>query len=280
MVDPAAHFKPNQQVSFQVLEKSIGQTMGSNLATVRRWQGMRSKDAALKLGLHPSTYHSYETGQAMLPNHVVARWSAVMGIPPHFLLKNTRYSSNIPLEERGKLIEKIQPFIGLQTEMEFEVFVRDICLFTKQPLPDFQEVELRSRMLDQNFPNTVSEEVNDDLYGYVAENLRSMRQKIQLSQQKMSELLQISDHIYRRIENLSKPTKFQFILSPRWWMATGIHPVHLIEHSHYSDLRRYQSARLAILNRVLTSVNLQAYPEIVQYAKAMSALRQSLESIG
>lgn len=201
-----------------------------------------------------------------------------MGIPPHYIMKNTVYSSLIPQNERGILLEKLQPHIGRQTMLEFEVFVRDICIFSRQDVPDFTEVERIYGMLDSDLPQKVSDELDGDLYGYVAENVRHVRQKLQLSKQRMAELMQVSDHVYRRIEDSSSPYKFQVILSPRWWLATGIHPIHLVKRSKYCKLRNYQGARLQLLNSVLDRVNKESHQEIIEFAKAMTSLRQSISA--
>jgi len=199
-----------------------------------------------------------------------------MGVPTHFVVKNTPYRSLIPQSERGKLLERLQPCVGRQIPLEYEVFVRDLCLFTKQDIPDFSELEQYHTVLDTDFFKKLSQEVQGDLFEQVAENLRRIRNTAQLSKEKMSELLQISDYIYHRIESASPLYKFPATMSSRCWLATGIHPIYLLEHSRFFILRCYQGAKIRLLNEILARLSPEVRPEILNFARAITSLHRTL----
>ncbi len=270
--------KTNRGISFQYVEKDISQQIGFNLITSRQAHSLTVKEAAKRLGIKTSTYHSYETGQAVMPAHMVARWSLVMGIPPHFIMKGTRYSSLIPDNERGQLLEKLQPFIGQQSLLDFEIFVRDICSFTGQQCPSFNGLELASKSISTNMMPKLLDELENDFYTNIAENIKLVRNKLKLSQNNMADLLQTSSFIYQRAEKQATPHKFQCTMSPRWWLATGVHPMHLIQRSKYCLYRRFQTEKLKIINVTLQPINKYCHNEIIQFAQAITSLRKSIYS--
>lgn len=168
--------------------------MGLNLIKYRKATVSSQSLMAKAFGVSLAQYRKYEKGVDLPKMHSVARWSIITGAPVYLLLSDTEYAPYLNLSH---CYWQHSPFFCTVSHANENTF---------QSLLSLSKEIMGNREVSEPYPHKVPslqdvlQDIDSHYYVKVARNMKFIRQHLELTQEQVSELLDISDTTYRQYE--------------------------------------------------------------------------------
>ncbi|WP_075202554.1 helix-turn-helix transcriptional regulator [Vibrio mexicanus] len=248
---------PPTKLNFDI--SKVGHQLGANLVRYRKATGMKQQWMASAFGVSLAQYRKYEKGSEIVKMHAVARWSIITGAPSVLLLLDTQFA---PYLMDYNACWDSAPYYCTVSHASDTAFRSLLLLSYEMVGLDPDDI-----IEDEPSPNIRQALVDIDSHYYVrvAQNMKLIRQHLQLSQEKASELLDISDATYRQYEKKSNSPRIPFTFFAKThavfqlrsqWAETG--------SSDFAKFNRRRHQRLNALLPALKAASNQQRENLIQ----------------
>lgn len=235
-------------VDFDNIEYLFNESAGAFIAQVRHMNELNMPAMTRLLSVSKKTYMEMEKGKRQYRMHIINWWCFVMGMSPLHLLAQSNYFSHLPIGDYrnirqvrlASLLQRVSPgdcLATLQTMIDHcpRPIGRDadesVCI---QPI---ELAGVRPFFYDK------------DYYRMVADGLLCFLQDNQLTRRELARHLNVTPRTVRRI--LSGDVTLNFSYYARFYLSTGVYPLHILDDSPYLKIRLKLEQRLFLINDLI-----------------------------
>lgn len=253
------------QLPFGQLEKDTPSIMGRNLKRIRSLLKWSQREMASALNVSLSQYKKYESGAEIMRMVTAAGWTVLLGIPFHQLF----YGSQFPLDwDRLGISDELTQLLPELNRLDEKDFVNWLSL-AQGVLNSHIHYDSSTNQ------NASRQKALDDLthyYADIAKGLTCFRQLVHMTQESMSEILNVSLSTYQGYENNADEHSFSVIMAVRFFLATRINPIWLMAGTHFFQYRQLQNQRLVALKQLMQNCTPRQFGHLLALAKTTVSL--------
>lgn len=254
--DIDSQFSP-KHLDFEKIEKGVPDILAKNLASTRKSAGYSQSKMAEILGVSLTQYKKYEMGTEILKIHMAQKWALRFGKPFFYLLQNSNYDL-APREAINEISFKWNLANSL-SDYYFMKLLDIVWLFSDtQPA----EKPLIKRKITREMVKEAIDELDNSIYISIAKGVRAFRERFDISQDQMAELVGVSRSTYQQYEKETMSPRINLLIAGRFLLATGISPLVLLKGTKYSEVRYAQEERMALLWRAIETLTPEKTKEL------------------
>lgn len=232
-------------VDFDEIETLFNESTGAFIAQVRHMNELNTPALTRLLSVSKKTYLEMEKGKRQYRMHIIAWWCFVMGMSPLHLLAQSNYFAHLPIGDYrnirqvrlASLLQRVSP---------------DDCLSTLRTM-----IDACPRTIHRDADDSLcihATELADiqplfygtDFYQMVADGMNHFTRINGLSRRDLATYLNVTPRTVRRI--LSADVTLNFSYYARFYLSTGIYPLHIIDYEPYLKIRLKLEQRLFLIN--------------------------------
>lgn len=235
-------------VGFADIEHEFNQHVGAFLAQVRHMNQLNVPALVSALSVSKKTYLEMEKGKRHYRMHIIAWWSFVMGVSPLHIVAQSDYFGHLPIGDYRNIRQ-------IKLALLLHRVSADDCLNSLRDLIDHCPRDI-PRDVDQTLCVEVSEleEVRDYLYSkqyyqMIAEAIIKFLKENNLTRKELARFLEVTPRTIRRILNAEVSLNYSYYA--RFYLATGVYPLKVIEDSPYMKIRLKLEQRFYLINELI-----------------------------
>ncbi len=242
---------------FQKLEDGLKQDIAGNLIVVRMKRRITQTRMASLMGVSRAQWRKYESGAEMLRIDAAIYWCLLTGVSISRLFYGTAYEACLHPALRQPSLDGISHLVCQLDDSTFIELTTSLCRsFGLSMAP------LRLLRPAQNISmDAVKEELATSLLPRIGQGLKHFRLRLDITQEQMAEMLNISLSSYQQYEKAQAVTRFSVACAARFLHATRLDPLILIEGSLTAQRLRSFNARIGLYNLLIKQLPTERRPD-------------------